>query len=115
MGVGFLTIASSTNLVVVSLGVLIAAIGFGLISTLGYALFAAIIPQGEAGGYTALYFALRAAAAAVALPVAGVTIAATGSYRSMFVLGGVATLAALLPLFFAPNPRRAALLRTRPA
>ena len=113
MGVGFLTIASSTNLVIVSLGVLAAAVGFGLISTLGYALFAAIIPLGEAGGYTALYFALRAAAAAVALPVAGVTIAATGSYRSMFVLGGIATLAALLPLFFAPSPKRSAILRAR--
>jgi MFS family permease len=113
MGVGFLTIASSTNLVIVSLGVLAAAVGFGLISTLGYALFAAIIPLGEAGGYTALYFALRAAAAAVALPVAGVTIAATGSYRSMFVLGGIATLAALLPLFYAPSPKRAAILRAR--
>ncbi len=115
MGCGFLAIASSTNLVVVSLGVLPAAIGFGLISTLGYALFAAIIPQGEAGGYTALYFALRAAAAAVALPLAGAIIAATDSYRSMFVLGGIATLAALLPLFFAPSPRRSATMRVRAA
>ena len=115
MGAGFLAIAASTSLVMVSLSVLPAAIGFGLISTLGYSLFAALIPRGEAGGYTALYFSLRAAAAIVALPVAGWTIAATGSYRSMFVLGGVAALAALVPLAFAPNPGRAATLLARHA
>lgn len=115
MGAGFLGIAASTSLVAVSMAVLLAAIGFGMISTLGYALFAHLIPQGEAGGYTALYFSLRAAAAVVALPVAGWTIAATDSYRSMFVLGGVATLAALLPLTWAPGPRRAAALRERAA
>jgi MFS family permease len=111
MGLGFLAIAASTELMAVSMGVLIAAIGFGMISTLGYALFAHLIPHGQAGSYTALYFSLRAAAAAVALPIAGWTIAATGSYRSMFVLAGVATLAALFPLAWAPGPRRAAIMR----
>lgn len=111
MGVGFLLIAATTSLWAVSLGLLPAAIGFGLISTLGYSLFAALIPQGEAGGYTALYFALRAAASTVALPIAGWTIAVTGTYRSMFVLAGAATLAALLPLAFAPSAGHAADLR----
>ena len=115
MGAGFLVIAASTSLVAVSLGVLPAAVGFGMISTLGYPLFANLIPLGQAGGYTALYYSLRAAAAAVALPLAGWTIAATGSYRSLFVLGGAATLAALLPLAFAPSPARAAVLREHPA
>jgi MFS family permease len=113
MGAGFLAIAASTSLAAVSLAVVPAALGFGLISTLGYPLFAGLIPRGQAGGYTALYYSLRAAAAAVALPVAGWTIAATGSYRSLFVLGGVATLAALVPLAFAPGPKRAAVLRAQ--
>ena len=38
--------------------------------------------RGEAGGYTALYYSLRAAASALAVPAAGLTIAASGSYRS---------------------------------
>jgi MFS family permease len=113
MGIGFLGIAAFTDLVAVSMAVLLAAVGFGMISTLGYSLFAHLIPRGEAGSYTALYFSLRAAAAVVALPIAGWTIAVTDSYRSMFVLGGVATLAALLPLAWAPGPRRAAILRER--
>lgn len=115
MSVGFLFVAASTNLVAVSMAVLVAAIGFGLISTLGYSLFAAIIPRGDAGGYTALYCALRAAAAMVALPLAGWLIAMTDNYRSLFVLGGAATLAAILPLLFAPSPVRASELRASSA
>lgn len=115
MGLGFLGIAASTSLVAVSMAVLLAAIGFGMISTLGYSLFAHLIPRGEAGSYTALYFSLRAAAAVVALPLAGWTIAVTDSYRSMFVLGGIATLAAPLPLAWAPGPHRAAALREQAA
>jgi MFS family permease len=110
MGAGFLAVASTTSLVAVSVVVLLPATGFGLISTLAFPLFAALIPRGEAGGYTALYFSLRAVASAVALPLAGWTIAATGSYRSLFVLAGAATLGALVPLFFAPNPAAAARL-----
>jgi membrane-associated phospholipid phosphatase len=41
---------------------------------------------------------VRSIASAIALPVAGWVIAATGSYRALFVLGGIATLSALLPL-----------------
>jgi DHA1 family tetracycline resistance protein-like MFS transporter len=115
MGAGFLAVAASSTLLTVSLAVIPAAVGFGLISTLGFSLFAAIIPRGDAGGYTALYFSLRAAAAMVALPLAGWLIAATGSYRSLFVLGGAATLAALLPLAFAPTPARASAMRAHPA
>jgi hypothetical protein len=40
--------------------------------------------------------------------MAGLAIAASGSYRSLFVLGGAATLAALVPLAFAPSPQAAA-------
>jgi MFS family permease len=108
MGVGFLGAAATTSLVGVSVACASAAVGFGLISTLGFSLFASLIPRGESGGYTALYYSLRAVASALAVPVAGLAIAATGSYRSMFVLGGTATLAALAPLAFALAPRAAA-------
>jgi MFS family permease len=108
MGVGFLAAAAFTNLVGVSFACGLAAAGFGLVSTLGFSLFAALIPQGEAGGYTALYYSLRAVASALAVPIAGLAIAVSGSYRSLFVLGGAATLVALVPLAFAPSPQGAA-------
>jgi MFS family permease len=108
MGVGFLGAAGTTSLVLVSVACASAAAGFGLISTLGFSLFASLIPRGEAGGYTALYYSLRAVASALAVPVAGWAIEASGSYRSLFLLSGTATLAALVPLAFAPSPRAAA-------
>ena len=108
MGVGFLAAAASTNLVAVSFACGLAAAGFGLLSTLGFSLFAALIPRGDAGGYTALYYSLRAVASAIAVPLIGLTIAVSGSYRSLFVVGGVATLAALVPLAFAPSPQAGA-------
>jgi MFS family permease len=104
MGAGFLAAAGSTELIWVSMACASAAAGFGLVSTLGFSLFASLIPRGEAGGYTALYYSLRAVASAVAVPVAGWTIAVSGSYRSLFLLGGTATLAALVPLAFSPSP-----------
>jgi predicted MFS family arabinose efflux permease len=108
MGIGFLAAGGSTSLLWVSMACASAAAGFGLVSTLGFSLFASLIPPGEAGGYTALYYSLRAVASAVAVPVAGWTIALSGSYRSLFLLGGSATLAALIPLAFAPSPRAGA-------
>jgi MFS family permease len=108
MGLGFLAAAASTSLVWVSVACASAAAGFGLVSTLGFSLFASLIPRGESGGYTALYYSLRAVASALAVPVAGLTVAASGSYRSIFLLGGAATLAALVPLAFALSPRAAA-------
>lgn len=108
MGLGFLGAGATTSLVGVSVACASAAVGFGLISTLGFSLFASLIPRGESGGYTALYYSLRAVASALAVPVAGLTVAASGSYRSIFLLGGAATLAALVPLAFALSPRAAA-------
>jgi MFS family permease len=107
MGVGLLAAAPATSLVWVSMACACAAAGFGLISTLGFSLFASLIPRGEAGGYTALYYSLRAVASAIAVPLVGLTIAITDSYRSLFIFGGAATLAALVPLAFAPSPRSA--------
>jgi MFS family permease len=110
MSAGFLAAGACTSLVWVSVACASAAAGYGLVSTLGFSLFAALIPRGEAGGYTALYYSLRAAASALAVPVAGLTIAASGSYRSLFLLGGAATLAALVPLAFSPGPEQGARL-----
>jgi membrane-associated phospholipid phosphatase/predicted MFS family arabinose efflux permease len=108
MGVGFLVVASSTSLLVVGAGLVAAATGFGLISVIGFPLFSTLIPEGESGGYTALYFSVRSIASAVALPAAGGLIALSGSYRALFVLGGLATLAALLPLLGVRASRRGA-------
>lgn len=110
MGMGFLAAAAFTDLVAVSFACGSAAAGFGLISTLGYSLFAPLIPPGDAGGYTALYYSLRAVASAVAVPLTGLAIVLTDSYRTLFAFGGAATLAALLPLAFAPSPGRSATL-----
>ena len=98
MGLGFVAVAASTNLVAVGAALLAGATGFGLISTLGFPLFSTLIPEGEEGGYSALYFSVRAISSTIALPAAGWIIAATGSYRALFVGGGIVTLAALLPL-----------------
>ncbi len=105
LGGGFLGVAASTSLPVVGVALAIGATGFGLVTTLGFPLFSRLIPEGEAGGYTAMYFSVRAIASTIALPAAGWTVAATGSYRSLFVLGGAATLAALAPLVGVPSIR----------
>ena len=54
LGGGFLGVAASTSLPVVGAALVVGATGFGLVSTLGFPLFATLIPSGEAGGYTAL-------------------------------------------------------------
>ncbi len=105
LGGGFLGVAASTSLPIVGAALVVGATGFGLVSTLGFPLFSKLIPDGEAGGYTALYFSVRAIASTIALPAAGSTVAATGSYRALFVLGGVATLGALVPLVGVPSIR----------
>lgn len=105
MGAGFLGVASTGDYLGVAGSLTAAGIGFGFVSTLGFSLFSALIPPGEAGGYTAMFFSVRAIAAAVALPLAGWTIAITGDYRTMFVLSGIVTLLALVPLLRVPGLR----------
>ena len=105
MGAGFLGVAASTSLIVVGPALMAGAIGFGLISTLGFPLFSQLIPEGEEGGYSALYFSVRAISSTIALPTAGWLIAVTGTYRTLFVLGGIVTLAALVPLTSVRLPR----------
>ena len=98
LGGGFLGVGASTSLMPVGLALVVGAAGFGLVSTLGFPLFSSLIPKDESGGYTALYFSVRAISSTIALPAAGWTVQATGSYRSLFFLGGAATLTALVPL-----------------
>jgi membrane-associated phospholipid phosphatase/MFS-type transporter involved in bile tolerance (Atg22 family) len=105
MGAGFLGVASSADYLAIAGALIAAGIGFGFVSTLGFSLFSALIPPGEAGGYTAMFFSVRAISAAVALPIAGWAIAITDSYRTLFVLSGAVTLAALLPLLRVPGLR----------
>ena len=105
MGAGFLGVASTGDYLAIAGALTAAGVGFGLVSTLGFSLFSALIPPGEAGGYTAMFFSVRAISAAVALPVAGWAIAITDSYRTLFVLSGIVTLAALLPLLRVPGLR----------
>lgn len=112
MGGGFLVVSLVADLLLVGAALAFVAVGFGLISTVGFPLFSSLIPEGEAGGYTALFFSVRSISSTIALPTAGWLIAATGSYRSLFVLGGLATLAALVPLSReAASAPRAALAR----
>jgi membrane-associated phospholipid phosphatase len=103
LGGGFLGVGASTSLVPVGGALVLGAAGFGLVSTLGFPLFSTLIPEREAGAYTALYFSVRAISSTIALPAAGFTVQATGSYRSLFFLGGIATLTALIPLVGVPR------------
>jgi dolichol-phosphate mannosyltransferase len=103
LGGGFLGVGASTSLVPVGGALVLGAAGFGLVSTLGFPLFSTMIPEREAGAYTALYFSVRAISSTIALPAAGFTVQATGSYRSLFLLGGIATLTALVPLVGVPR------------
>ncbi len=98
MGSGLVAVPLSTNLIVSAPALVAAAAGFGIVSTAGFPVLASLIPPGEAGAYTALFFSVRAIASAVALPLAGGLIAVTGSYRALFFLGGAVTLVGLVPL-----------------
>jgi membrane-associated phospholipid phosphatase/predicted MFS family arabinose efflux permease len=98
MGGGLLAVPLSTNLLVSSPALVAAAAGFGIVSTAGFPVLASMIPPGEAGAYTALFFSVRAIASALALPLAGGLIAVTESYRALFFLGGAVTLVGLVPL-----------------
>jgi membrane-associated phospholipid phosphatase len=103
LGGGLLAVSLSTNVVTVGPALLAAALGFGLVNTVGFPLFSTLIPEGESGGYTALYFSVRAIASAIALPTAGWAVQVTDTYRALFIVGGIATLAALVPLLGVPR------------
>ena len=98
MGGGLLAVPLSTNLLATTPALIAAAAGFGIVSTVGFPFLASMIPDGEAGAYTALFFSVRAIGSTVALPLAGALIAFTESYRTLFVLGGTVTLLGLVAL-----------------
>jgi membrane-associated phospholipid phosphatase len=115
LGVGLLLSTLTTNVALVALLLTPAALGAGLLTALGFPYFARFVPAGEAGGYSGVFFAARGVAAAVALPLAGLSVELTGTYRSVFLLGG-ASLLALAPLVAAERRRPGAFtLRPEPA
>jgi membrane-associated phospholipid phosphatase/MFS family permease len=97
MGGGLLTGAFFDSPAPLALPFAAAALGFGLVTALGFPYFARFVPNGQSGRYSGLYFSSRAIASTIALPVAGILIQATGSYRLLLVQGAVALLA-LVPL-----------------
>jgi membrane-associated phospholipid phosphatase/MFS family permease len=74
-----------------------AAVGAGLVSSVGFPYFARFVPDGQAGKYAGAFFSARAIASAAALPAAGALIATTGSYRALLGMGALG-LVGLVPL-----------------
>ncbi len=112
LGAGLAVSALGGSVAAVSIPFAVAAVGAGLVTALGFPYFARFIPDGESGRYTGLFFSVRAIATAVALPLAGLAIELSGSYRSLLLLGGTALLA-LIPLGIAERGRAAAPDRRR--
>lgn len=98
MGGGLVGMAPASGPALAAPGIVAAGVGFGIVSTVGFPLLTTFVPPGQEGGYTALYFSVRATASAIAVPAAGWLIALTGSYRALPLLGGIVTLLALVPL-----------------
>jgi membrane-associated phospholipid phosphatase/MFS family permease len=115
LGAGLLAAALTSRLATAALPLATAGFGAGLLTSLGFAYFARFVPEGEAGSYSGVFFAGRGVAAAIALPLAGLAVELTGSYRTVLWLGAGA-LVALVPLIVAESRRAApAALRPRPA
>ncbi len=110
LGGGLVAAAPAGSAAAAALPFACAAVGAGLVTALGFPYFARFVPQAEAGSYSGLYFSVRAIAATVAVPLAGVLIELTGSYRALMAQGAFALLA-LAPLALA----RAAARRPRTA
>jgi membrane-associated phospholipid phosphatase/MFS family permease len=120
LGAGLLAAAPATSLPAAAPAFAVAAVGAGIVTALGFPYFARFVPDGQAGRYSGVFFAGRAVAAAGALPLAGLAVELTGSYRAVLWFGVVA-LAATAPLVAAERraPGRARKadqsLRPRPA
>ena len=50
LGGGLLAVAATSTALLAGPGLLAAAVGFGLVSTIGFPLYSTLIPEGEAGG-----------------------------------------------------------------
>jgi membrane-associated phospholipid phosphatase/predicted MFS family arabinose efflux permease len=98
MGGGLMAVPLTTDPLVVAAALVAGAAGFGIVSTAGFPYLATMIPAGEAGAYTALFFSVRSIGSTLALPLAGGLIAYSESYRTLFFLSGGVALAALAPL-----------------
>jgi len=116
LGSGLLAASATTQLAAAAVPLSAAALGAGLLTTLGFAYFARFVPAGEEGSYSGVFFAGRGVASAAALPLGGVAIELTGSYRTILWLGAAAILA-LVPLMRAERRTAAtpAVLGPRPA
>ena len=88
-----------------------AALGAGLVSSVGFPYFTSFVPDGQAGRYSGAFFSVRAIASTAALPSAGLLIAVTGSYRALLGMGALA-LVALVPLARAERRRGSAVAAT---
>ena len=100
LGVGLLGAAPATSIAAAALPFAVAAVGAGLVTALGFPYFARFVPEGEAGRYSGVFFASRAVASAAALPLAGVLVELSGTYRAVLWFG-VVPLAAVVPLVMA--------------
>jgi Major Facilitator Superfamily len=107
LGCGLVAAGMTGALAVVGAALAVAALGAGLVTALGFPYFTRFVPAGEAGGYSGVFFAGRGVASAIALPLAGLTVEATGTYRSVLWLGAAALLA-LVPLLAAERRRSGA-------
>src|SRR6185503_14030643 len=113
LGGGLVAAAPATSAAAVALPFASAAVGAGLVTALGFPYFARFVPKAEAGSYSGLYFSVRAIAATVAVPLAGLLIEFTGSYRTLMAQGAFALLA-LVPLALARTAERRPVIAARP-
>jgi membrane-associated phospholipid phosphatase/MFS family permease len=113
LGGGLVAAAPAGSAAAAALPFASAAIGAGLVTALGFPYFARFVPKAEAGSYSGLYFSVRAIAATVAVPLAGVLIELTGSYRALMAQGAFA-LIAIAPLALARAAARRPARAQRP-
>ena len=95
LGAGLLAAAPATSLAAAALPFAVAAVGAGIVTALGFPYFARFVPEGQAGRYSGVFFAGRSVASAAALPLAGLAVELTGSYRAVLWFGAVALVAAV--------------------
>ena len=97
LGGGLLAGTAASSIAQAALPFAAAALGAGIVNAVGYPYFTRFVPEGQAGRYAGAFFSARAIATTAALPVAGLLIAATGSYRTLLAMGALG-LAGLIPL-----------------
>jgi membrane-associated phospholipid phosphatase len=107
LGAGLIVASTTTSVAVAALPLAAAGLGAGMLTTLGFPYFTRFVPKGEEGSYSGAFFAGRGIASAAALPLAGVAVEISGTYRTVLWLGAAAFLAAL-PLMRAERRRTTA-------